>query len=232
MRGGGDEARTAPGSPLATAAMRTLASVVTAASLTLLASHAAAQPIGIVDQRQYGTYAIQNDFAGTAAGQTFQPQLDRIDAAAFVFHTGSGGATLQLSLYGGIGIGGPLLGVSAPRVVTTSDYEMVRFDLLAPVALVPTTDYTLFVRALTGSFMLEFTPPHSPIDYYDGDALDDTGAVAPGVDLVFAEGIEPTVTPEPATFGLAGTGLLVLGALARRVSGRSGAPGTARRPGS
>jgi hypothetical protein len=216
-----------PARPLAPPAMRTLA--LAAASLALLAARAQAQPIGIVDQRQYGTYAIRNDFAGTAAGQTFQPQLDRIDAAAFVFHTGSGGATLQLSLYGGVGIGGPLLGVSAPRVVTTSDYETVRFDLPAPVALVPTTDYTLFVRALTGAFMLEFTPPGSPIDYVYGDALDDQGVVAPGVDLVFAEGIEPTVTPEPATLALTGAGLLAVVALAR-VSARSAARGTARRP--
>ena len=69
MGGSGDVAGHAPGPPLPSPAMRTLASLLAAASLSSAAARAAAQPIGIIDQRQYGTSAFRNDHRGTAAGQ-------------------------------------------------------------------------------------------------------------------------------------------------------------------
>lgn len=181
-----------------------------AAALTLavLGGSASASPIVTIDQ-QNNVGATTNFPSAQAVGQSFTPTLNRIDAAEFLFQ--ASGATLQLSLYDGSGIGGALLGQSAAIAVTTMGFETVHFDLLTPVALTPGNVYTLFVRNSTGQFGQQFSTSNP---YPGGIAFDAGGTGFSAIDLRFAEGLHAAAIPEPGTMAV--FGLLALGGLAVR----------------
>ena len=191
---------------------------VAASGVDLVFSEGVYAPPLIVDQENT-VGGETNSVAFTGAGQAFTPTFSAIDAATFRLSTGGSAATLQLELYEGAGTLGALLGASGPRSVATSGFEQVDFNLASRVSLTPGSPYTLFVRALNGVFGQEFSAGDP---YTGGDAYDQNGFVAQGVDLVFAEGVTSPVSavPEPGTLGLLGAGLAALGGLGARTRRR------------
>ena len=85
--------------------------------------------------------------------------------------------------------------------------------------MTPGSWYTLFVRALSGTSAQEFSTANP---YAGGDATDENGPPASGVDVVFAEGVTSPSSgiPEPGTLGLLGAGLAPLAGLGTRARRR------------
>jgi hypothetical protein len=169
------------------------------------AGEAGANPITIVDQQNL----VASDDTGftTAYGESFRPTLNRVDAVEI---TARGNASLELSLYDGVGIAGTLLGVSGPVSHTGFNFDTVHFDLLTPVSLTPGNSYTFYVRALTGSSA--GLDGDFPLNAYAGGVfINSAGGTVPTIDLAFTEGLTTAASvPEPASFGLVGLGIAAL----------------------
>ena len=89
-------------------------------------------------------------------------------------------------------------------------YDDTDFGLNAPLSLAPLTssgDFVLFTVTV---------PPGTPIGLYAGTFEILGGADGSASDVVASANFDIEVTPEPSSFLLLGTGMLVLGSLARR----------------
>ena len=170
----------------------------------------------VVDQENLvGTLTNLPKFSG--AGQSFTPSFNSISVAEFVFAANS--ASLMMTLYQGNGIGGTTLGTSAPVPLSGGTFQIVRFDLLSPVNLIPGQVYTLFVSALgctvyngcSNGFGQEFSN-NNP--YLGGEAFDANRFPNPQTDLIFIEGTQ--VVPEPGTVMIFGSSLVGFVVLLRR----------------
>jgi hypothetical protein len=159
--------------------------------------------LAVIDQQNTFTNSSFED--SIAAGQSFTPTLDSIDAAAFDLETVSGSSDVELRIFSGDGFSGSLLGTSATQTISTLSFETFQFNFASPIALTPGDVYTLRLVVTGGSDINEADASGNV--YLGGVEYSSAGGVETGYDLVFSEGIS---APEPATLPLCGAGLLLL----------------------
>jgi hypothetical protein len=141
-----------------------------------------------------------------SGGQSFTPALTSIDVAEFDLRS-DGSTDVLVKLYDGVGFGGLLLGTSASQTIAlggVGDFTTYHFDFPSTIALTPGNPYLLQVEYVSGDDAFIDYGESDP--YLGGDALDLSGAPAPGFDMVFSEG--PAV-PEPSTFALIGVAAVI-----------------------
>lgn len=169
------------------------------AAIYALALPKALSDIAIVDQENdVGGELITSVFS---IGQSFMPTLSSVSMAEFFLLTGGAPSTVTLNVFEGSGYGGTLLGSSDPVTFNNTSLEVIHFDFAVPVGLTPGNTYTFRLLASDFGYGALYS---SSNPYSRGDLYDDSGGVAAGFDLVFAEGI-----PEPSS-----AWLLLVGAAA------------------
>lgn len=165
-------------------------------------------PITVVDQQNL--VGATNTLA-ISVGQSFTPALSSIDAAEFLLQAFASSATIRLDVISGAGLGGSVLGSSAPQTITNNTtLQTIHFDLISPVSLIPGNPYTLGLFETGG---ITFRVAYSSSNPYAGGSAYTLTGVINGVDFVFTEGKH---IPEPATVILAAAGLVGLAAFGWR----------------
>ena len=189
-----------------------LCSLIASLALSPLAAHA-----DTIDQQYYNpATGLEGNY-----GQSFTPTLNSISFATFLLDGHSNmPSSASVNLYQGSGFGGTLLATS--NVVTFSETSGINFYefTFAPVALTPGAAYTLQLqqapRTTSFSTYLVFG---LGVGYAGGSLYTPSGTAEVG-GLTFSEGVRatavPTVTPEPSSLLLLGTGVVSLLPIARR----------------
>jgi hypothetical protein len=211
--------------------MKRLIPLACAVLVTLGQGRAGATSI-LVDQAQMTVDGFLNLRASGVTGQEFTPTLPFLDVVELVFE-GPGGTfppDVQADFSVGIHVGtisGALIGTSASVSLLTGIFrEMVRFEFVAHVALVPGDVYVIEINRLSADSPFSIGSSGFGPDGVDRYALG-RGIVhgqpdQPTFDLVFREGLRTAdVIPEPRTLILSSTGLVAVLTSATRRRPRS-----------
>ena len=167
-----------------------------------------------------GSYNIQS---AQPIGESFTPFTNSIQFAAFAFHGGTIDFSIQVQLYQGVGVSGPLLATSQtltlPANFGLNDRlgELAYFYFDSPVALNAGSPYTLILNQLSGrEVFVDYIAAgqKGSVGILDGKAYPGYPG-SPDFNLTFGEGsIAPAVVPEPPSFALwglaASCGLLIV----------------------
>ena len=183
----------------------------------MVVSNARADAISVVDQQNSGPFTGTQ--GGVVFGQSFTPSLSRIDV--FEVEIGDQGAIAQVQILDGVsgfdGLGGAVLGTSAPLPIDVNNRQPFQFIFPGGVALTPGDTYVARIFATSGLFApglagISITTTNA---YTGGQLLEagfsDTSPDLVNFDAVFREG---TNVPEVPTLWLvaAGLGITLLGA--------------------
>lgn len=181
-----------------------------ALAVLFTAAEGHASIITTIDQQSLGD-EVGIGMGTKTFGQSFTPKLTRIDAVEINMLSVSGDTTWRLDVLEGDGLGGSVLGSSAPVTFSNSSFEFVHFDMQSSVNLTPGSLYTLRLSNLGGS---NISVTATAVDTYKSGQIHLPFASAQPKDLTFVEGVHAAAIPEPATcvtfsglvlcFGLAG----------------------------
>jgi len=201
--------------------LRRLATITIAALVLLWGNGKAARAEFIVDQSQTSFNVLFNLRFTGVTGQEFTPALPSLDVVELLFD-GPGG-TFPPNISGQFSVGihkggvtGPVVGTSLPVTLLTGIFrEVVRFEFLSSVSLVPGDLYLIEINRLSDP-VLFFFGATDMATYPRGSAVIE-GLPRSDLDLFFLEGQRSAIAVSaPRTLALFGAGLVLLSVLLKR----------------
>jgi len=199
--------------------LRRLATITIAALVLLWGNGKAARAEFIVDQSQTSFNVLFNLRFTGVTGQEFTPALPSLDVVELLFDGPDGTfppnvpGQFSVGIHKG-GVTGPVVGTSLPVTLLTGIFrEVVRFEFLTSVSLVPGDLYLIEINRLSDPDLPFFFGATDMATYPRGSAVIE-GLPRSDFDLFFREGPRSAIAVSaPRTLALFGLGLILLSVL-------------------